>query len=103
MHCPDADLHVRMRTSSCRHELLLQSDARDALSMRETSPFLISDRLQLRNTSSTTYVNGGVFFARGTHAVARVFEDAWALVSQDLGVLNEQDCTCTRAWVYPQP
>ena len=39
-----------------------------------------------------TYVNGGVFFARGTRAVARLFEDAWALVSQDLGTLNEQDC-----------
>ena len=69
--------------TSMPQELLLQSDARDALTMRETSPFLIDDRLQLRNVSSTLYVNGGVFFARGTHAVARLFEDAWALVSQD--------------------
>ena len=28
----------------------------------------------------------------GTHAVARLFEDTWAMASQDLGTLNEQDC-----------
>ena len=78
---------------SLPYDLLLQSDARDASTLVETSPFLLRDRLHLPNTSTrVTYVNGGVFFARGTHAVARVFEDTWALTSQDLGRLNEQDC-----------
>ena len=75
-----------------QYELLLQSDARDALSLTESSPYLLRERLKLPNASSVTYVNGGVFFARGTPAVARLFEDAWSLVSQDLGTLNEQDC-----------
>ena len=74
------------------HEVLLQSDARDGVSMQENSPFLLRDRLLRPPASSVTYVNGGVFFARGTAAVARLFEDTWALVSQDLGTLNEQDC-----------
>jgi len=73
------------------YELLLQSDARDAVTLSESSPFLLRDRLHLMNASGVTYVNGGVFFARGTHAVARLFEDTWALTSQDLGALNEQD------------
>ena len=75
------------------HDLLLQSDARDASTLTEMSPFLLFDRLKLpRGTPSVTYVNGGVFFARGTHAVARLFEDTWAMASQDIGRLNEQDC-----------
>ena len=74
------------------YDLLLQSDARDAITLVETSPFLLRDRLRLPKASNVTYVNGGVFFARGTHGVARLFEDTWALTSQDLGVLNEQDC-----------
>ncbi len=65
------------------HDLLLQSDARDATSLAETSPFLLKDRLHTPHARSVTYVNGGVFFARGTAAVARVFEDTWALVSQE--------------------
>lgn len=75
------------------YDLLLQSDARDAASLSESSPFLLRDRLHLPlATTGVTYVNGGVFFARGTHAVARLFSDTWALASQDLGTLNEQDC-----------
>ena len=73
-------------------DLMLQSDARDAASMQETSPYLLRDRLLRPNLTAVTYVNGGVFFARGSAAVARLFEDAWSLVSQDLGTLNEQDC-----------
>jgi hypothetical protein len=74
-------------------DLLLQSDARDAASLSEASPYLLRDRLHLPNTTSrVTYVNGGVFFARGTTAVARLFEDTWSMASQDLGGLNEQDC-----------
>ncbi len=79
-----------VRNEPC--ELLLQSDARDAITLVETSPFLLRDRLHLTNASNVTYVNGGVFFARGSHAVARLFEDTWALTSQKLGELNEQDC-----------
>ena len=73
-------------------DLMLQSDSRDALTLTESSPFLLRDRLHLPNASSVPYVNGGVFFARGAHAVARIFEDTWAMASQDLGTLNEQDC-----------
>ena len=51
------------------YDLLLQSDARDGVGLVETSPFLLRDRLHLPNASSVTYVNGGVFFARGTRAV----------------------------------
>lgn len=73
-------------------EVMLQSDARDGVSQLEHSPFLLRDRLHLDPNGAVTYVNGGVFFARGTSAVARLFEDTWSLVSQDLGLLNEQDC-----------
>jgi len=63
-----------------------QSDARDAVSLREHSPYLIGERLGLPSRvgreSGVTYVNGGVFFARGTPAVARLFEDAWTLAAQ---------------------
>ena len=75
------------------HDLLLQSDARDAITLTESSPFLLRDRLHLHaDSEAVTYVNGGVFFARGTNAVARLFEDTWAMASEDLGSLNEQDC-----------
>ena len=76
-----------------QHELLLQSDARDAVSLNETSPFLLQGRLHLpRTTASSRYVNGGVFFARATERVALLFEATWEMASQDLGTLNEQDC-----------
>ncbi|KAL3922881.1 MAG: hypothetical protein SGPRY_004400 [Prymnesium sp.] len=78
--------------SSLPYELMLQSDARNSVSQLEHSPFLLRDRLHLPSASGIAYVNGGVFFARGTYAVARLFEDTWSLVSEDLGSLNEQDC-----------
>jgi hypothetical protein len=33
-------------------------------------------------SNGVVYVNGGVFFARGTAAVARLFQDAWTLAAQ---------------------
>ena len=74
------------------YDLMLQSDARDAVTLTETSPFLLHDRLHLaENAPGVTYVNGGVFFARGTSAVARLFEDTWAMVSQ-VGVPARRAC-----------
>ena len=98
LHVFSVDLDVVLLQDPIPHvwqlpyDLLLQSDARDATTLAESSPFLLRDRLHMSNASGVTYINGGVFFARGTHAVARLFEDTWAMASQDLGTLNEQDC-----------
>ena len=39
--------------------VLLQSDARDAGSLQEHSPYLLRDRLLMPNLTAVTYVNGG--------------------------------------------
>lgn len=74
-----------------RHELLVQSDARDGISQRESDPGLVTQRLGLQQGSSWTYANGGVFYCRSTPRTIALFERVWEALSNAERPPNEQD------------
>jgi len=74
-----------------RHELLVQSDARDGMSGLEFDPDLITRRLGLNNTTSWAYANGGTFFCRATKGTTALFRRIWDKLAASRSAPNEQD------------
>lgn len=72
-------------------DLMIQSDARDGVSTRETDPGLVTSRLGLPPGTGWPYANGGVFFCRATPGTIGLFDRVWSRLSAARTPPNEQD------------
>ena len=82
-------IHQRMLAGNL--DVMLQSDARDGVSLVEQDPDLILRRLELHGVSNWSYANGGTLFCRATNQAVALLTRVLKRLSESTTPPNEQD------------